>query len=284
MGKKLFTVLLILAVFFVCVFLYLSYTDLLNNYPAYESAGKAPFNRTGNGFNLTPKLQPNLKKTVDIYVPEYEVTEFETANFYAARFGMSGADILSGEDEYIFAKGDEKLTVYRNIKLIEYENTKKIRDTAITKDEARVRAGEILSLKQLQVLPDEIKVNADGEKYTVTFADTLAGVTNLAFPQTVVMDGFGNVEKITYYSVKYKKIGQSKLKTAEDAFAEYLHLFVNSKQEENRTEQPVKSFIQGADIRLIYIYQDSIVQAGYLLERETETGETEEIKVAASKF
>jgi hypothetical protein len=269
-----------IAVILICVSIYLAYAD----FPLEYTAVKTPFVRSGGLFNPAHKTFPNAKKNVDIYIPEYEVTEYEAAKLYAARFGMGEAQMLKGDDDYIFEKENEKLTVYRNIKLIEYESSNKTKDTFITKDEAKDTAFEVLNLRHLQIPEDEITVTLDEGKYTVTFAGTLGSLPNRAFPQTVIMDECGNVTKITYYSVKYKKIGSSKLKPVKEAYAKYSYLFENPGPEGNRSGKPEKNFINERDVRLIYIYQDSIVQAGYLLERKTETGETEEIKAAASKF
>lgn len=237
----------------------------------YETA-QTGFKKTESSYKLSFIPSRSPYGAVNVYLPEYKTTEYETAKYYAMRFCMEDCTLYEDDDAYKAAKDGEELKVYRNIGMLEYTSNKKDNDAKISGDDEAVESA-VNALRDRYIYPayEEVNVLRHVSGYSLTFIDRLGNLKNYAFPQTVELDECGNVKKIIYFFLDYKKIGSSKIRSMEEAYME------------------LPDFNDGTEIdiskgQLVYFYENSIVQAGYLFEGEAEAGRVFTCYVKAAEY
>lgn len=262
----------IIGVTLMCLLAYMANQAFIYNSVNGIQRSKTSFKRTDEAYKLSfiPSRSPS--GAMNVYVPEYKITELEYAQYYASLFGMSDCQIVEDDDMYLLSSEGEELKIFLNIGLLEYTSAKRVKTEVLLDDDSAVNAAiEYLSLRSIYLGSEEVKVLHDANGYSITFVDRLGNLKNYAFPQRVELDECGNIKKIIYYFIDYKKIGTSKIKSMEDAYLELPEF----------ADGTVVDLQKG---QLVYFYENSVVQAGYLFEGEIEQGKVFECYVKASVY
>lgn len=265
-------VIMVVCIALMCLIVYIANPEFVYNSANSLGRSKTSFKRTDESYKLSfiPSRSPS--GVMNVYVPENKIAEPDTAQYYASLFGMSDCLIAEEDDVYLLSADEEELKIFRNIGLLEYKSSKREKTIVLSDDNAAVNAAiEYLSLRNIYPGYEEVKVLHDASGYHITFVDRLGNLKNYAFPQKVELDECGNVTKVNYYFIGYKKVGTSKIKSMEDAYLDLPEF----------DDGTVVDLQKG---QLVYFYENSVVQTGYLFEGEIGQGKVFECYVKASVY
>ncbi|MDR1914146.1 MAG: hypothetical protein LBQ68_06675 [Clostridiales bacterium] len=235
-----------------------------------QNAGGA---RDGYQYNFA--LDKNAGETVNCYMLKYRQDDYEGARKYAERF----IEIISfTEDEfsYTFIGGDGSVTIDKEINQIHFESAEASASgyqgsEFITDKESIQLAENFIQNRMLVLFYEEAQVHFDGKKYRVNFINRISNLKNYAFSNRIIMDKFGNILTLDYFSIQYDKVGDCNIKSMDEAFCELPKL----------TD---KDNITLSDCQLVYIYDNSIIQPAYYFIGSAADDQTFECFVKAAVF
>lgn len=210
--------------------------------------------------------------TAKVYLPRYSVTEEQTAVFYARLFDFNG--ICGDYDDYfLYTNGSEELYIDKYSGYIRYENNSVEASSEDVGEEAIiVKSKQFINNKILSMDYEKLAVNSGGGKYTVKLISDLSGYNNYAFPVVLTFNAKGDLASMDFYYFEYDTIDTVNLKTMKQAFGELPIDF----------EEGVKVDLKSC--KIVYIYEESIVQPAYLFEGEITEGKTFQCFVKAAKY
>ena len=207
------------------------------------------------------------KKNLDekkIYVPIYENTDADRATFIAGLFGMGLADMSEQEDYYLFREGETKLCIHKRLSRIEYFGSSTESDAEISSDsEAYEALVDFIRERKLTFAGFNVRGSAytvagmQGE-YIIRLVEKLGNDDSYAFCTEGIVDAYGNVRSLVMYSYRYEAIARVKLKQADEAFFEM------------PTDYPEGTHIDLKLCKLVYVFDQGVLQPAYLFEGEAD--------------
>jgi hypothetical protein len=197
--------------------------------------------------------------SVNCYRIKYARTDAETARFYAGLFGLHG-EFSADEDGYTFENEKGKLTVYRHNQQLTY----------IPHSPPKQNPEEFLRTRGLPLHYVEVRMAFNGENHIVTFVDYIDNLKNYAFNHTFLLDKDGGIIQADYFYIEYDTLGTTRIKSMREAFGEL----------PKDTEGPISL----TRCRLVYYYENSVVQPAYFFEGEDSEGGTVEYFVKAAVY
>ena len=256
---------------------------LVNKLPDNTATNTALRQRLNQIYDTNFIFDTKSTVTSKIYLPRYMATDSETAALYGALFDFP-EPYESTEDYYVFGndKKDKRLYVDQFFGHILYENSTaktNIKETAAaiqTNKDAIAAASRFIQSYHVEVPHQDVAVRFDGQSYTVQYIDTLDNYPNYAFPATIKLGKDGQISRFEQYAIEYDRIDTITLKTMKEAYLE-LPLDIDP-----GVRVDLKS------CRVVYIFEDSVVQPAFLFEGEMtgdNIGETTfQCFVKAAKF
>lgn len=214
-------------------------------------------------------------KSANIYLPRYNQTDLQTADFYAALFGLE-EPFSEYDDYYLYSSGEESLyidkyashvSLQKSILSTNTDSTERIPDDVIIS-----KAKGYCQEKSLGVKYDNVSVNFDEDCYTVSFVGKMDGYYDYSFPFVMKFNKNGDLFKLDYYFFEYENIANVDLKTMKEAYRELPADF------------PEGTRIDLYTCRVVYVYDESIVQPAYLFEGEIVGGKTFQCFIKAAKY
>jgi len=205
-----------------------------------------------------------------VYIPTYAA--FDDPYFYADLFGAFGAP--EETDEYlIFETENGRLYIHKYQGLLVFESDlpqEPAAETELPHDNATEILTVFLEQKFLDAEHTETVINFDASigAYEVRLLNKLAGLNNYSFPVTAWISANGEVLRLEYYTFKYERFADVKLKTMTQVYRELPVDFPDG------VEIDLKS------VSLVYFFENSIVQPAYLFEGEVVESEM----ITGSKF
>ena len=213
------------------------------------------------------------------YIPVYEQTLFKDFGVYAAAFGEFGGYTEAG-GEYVYKNGHSELRISGDTDCLFYvtSGTDPCRDGAVSPLGAVEAAEGFITERALPLKYGETKVSVGESGYTVLFLPKLDGLRNYAHPITVSLDFYGNVRSLEYYLFEYERLGAAKAYTMKEAFLLLPVVDAGGASLDGES-------IDLKSCELVYFYENSIVQPGYLFLGEFAGGGGDfECFVKASKY
>ena len=212
----------------------------------------------------TDAVNPSIlsqQNKIGTYIVKFSEVTLQNASNYANLFNIN-EEFFEDELFFVFKNEKEQLTVCKHLNQINYRliQTEQNQVPVINneKDAARV-AVDFLKKKRLPFSYEEALVGFDGEFYKVTLINKLNGIPLLAFNNIITIDKMGNVVNVDYFYAEFAKHGSCELLDVRTA-CERAGVFLTDEEFEN------------AKISIIYIYADSIIVPGYLIEGKTQNG------------
>ncbi|MCL2351859.1 MAG: hypothetical protein FWC55_04925 [Firmicutes bacterium] len=248
-------------------------------FPAVVAFGGDPVEFTDGAYrvSVTPETEPRGR--IMCYVPRYKPVDRMTADMYASLAGVNENFSETG-DAYVYESRAGSLEVDKWINMLRYENSPDafVRTEPLRSDGEAVKAAEaFVRGKYLRLAYEESKVKFDGNSYLVNFIDRIGNLWNYAFPTSVRLDARGNVLSIYYFYIQYDRLRSCDTISMSQAL---------------KCLPPVPD-LGGPDggptvlidrARLVYYYEDSIVQPAYLFEGQAAGGKAYECFVKAAKY
>jgi hypothetical protein len=197
----------------------------------------------------------NQKGKIGTYMVNFSEVDLSSVSHYANLFNIN-EEFLEDETAFIFKNEHEKLSVYKHLNQIRYDRlgAKVLEKQVLQSDvDAAKTAVSFFQKKRLPFKFEEVLVGFNGELYKVIFIEQLSGINLYAFNNTVTIDIYGNIVSADYFYHKFSKYGSCEMLNARAA-CEREEVFVP------------KEVFENAKISVIYIYEDSIIVPGYLIE------------------
>ena len=219
-----------------------------------------------NNINTVNTSTLNLQNKIETYIVKFSEATLSTVSHYAYLFNIK-EEFFDDELYFVFKNEEEQLTVYKHLNQINYkrlqtkeEPLQELGAITVNNDEDAVNtAVNFLKKNRLQFSYEESLVGFDGEFYKVTLINKLSGIAMLAFNNTVILDKRGNVVNVDYFYAEFSKHGSCELLSLRDA-CERSGVFFTDEVLEN------------AEVSIIYMYADSIIVPGYLIEGQLQDG------------
>ena len=227
-------------------------------------------------YKLSFELSKNPSGIINTYIPRYGDVDLKTAETYARYLNI--LNLEEEEDNYfLFKDGNKKLYVDKTANYIKYKlDEMPIENNILPKllgDRDALRyAQEFIENNLLAFSYEEAIVEFDGNYYEVVFINTLGNLRNFGFSNSVKLDLYGNVVSMDYYYWNYERLHNARIKSERDAFYE-LPVYYG---------EDTEIFIQSC--RLVYHYQNGILQPAYLFEGNMNDGKYFEAFVSASVY
>ena len=185
-----------------------------------------------------------------------------------------GEEFFDNEDAFVFKNEREQLTVFKNSNKISYRLLQKESSQGIAvnseKDAAKLAVG-FLKKNRLPFSYEDIFIDFCGEFYNVKLINNLNGIALHAFNNVITVDIYGNVVSLDYFNVDFLKYGSSEL------------LDIQRASERSGILIPEEIFKNGK-ISIVYVYENSIVVPGYLVEGRLRDGGSFRQIISAAGF
>lgn len=241
--------------FYIAFLFLLAFLTLNARFLPEELAASSYYGEDSQIYLLSFPLPKTTPGTINTYMPEYKPVSPETARFYGGLFDMRDNETET-EEYYIYQNQEGSIYIDKNIGYLRYETAERPQPAGVTvsPEEALQKALQFIEGRLLFLSYEESKVRFDGEFYEVIFVNLLSNIQNYAHPVKVMLDPYGQVLTMDYYFITYKRLGSTHIKSMAEAF----------------WELPV-DFPEGVKIpltqcRLVYYYENSILQPAYLFE------------------
>lgn len=221
------------------------------------------------GYIIGFELPSDAYGSQNCYVPKYTITDPDTAVLYAELFGLP-KEYSETTDSYVFSDHTGTLFADKYAPVLRYEIAHRGTEHAeMTDFDAIQAATDFIDSKMLVLFYDEVRVHFDGQQYRVDFINRLGNLRNFAFNNRVIIDKSGHVCSLEYYLIQYERISACRVMSAAKA-ASFLP----------KTDMTVLL----SDCRLVYIYENSILQPAYLFEGSASGGKSFECFIKAGEF
>ena len=210
---------------------------------------------------------------IGTYIVKFSEVTLQSASAYANLFNIN-EDFFEDELSFVFKNEKGRLTVYKHLNQINYRavQVKTTPDMPVINSEDAVKmAVDFLKKKRLPFSYEEALVAFDGEFYKVTLINKLKGIPLFAFNNVITVDKAGNVVNVDYFYAGFARHGSCELLDVRIA-SEKAGIFFTDEEFEN------------AKVSIIYIYADSIIVPGYLIEGTAQDGNSFRKIVNAARF
>ena len=205
---------------------------------------------------------PNRQTKIRTYIVKFSETTLQNASAFANLFNIND-EFFEDEISFIFKNENEQLTLCKHLNQINYRSIQSETTTDLpvinNEEDAVLAAVNFLKKKRLPFSYEEALVEFDGEFYKVTLINKLNGVPLLAFNNTITIDKCGNIFTVDYFYAELSEHGSCELLDVRAAL-EAAGVFLTDEE------------FQNAKIGIIYIYANSIIVPGYLIEGKTQDG------------
>ena len=219
--------------------------------------------------------------SVNIYLPQYTITEHAQALRFFGIFGFDVSDDALAQNKtetdawYRYETDGRVMTVYKFGNTIHYTNTAEGETgEEIRSDMEAVAVAE--SFVRDKMLPlnyetAEVRFDSEALVYEIRFIGRIGNIKNYAFPTRVAVDRFGRIVEMEHHHRVVERLGSTPLISMESAFLEL------------PTGFPTGTNIHLLRGDLVYIFEDSIIQPAYLFEGSLD-GDTFQAFVKAGTF
>ncbi len=219
----------------------------------------------------------NQIKKANIYLATFSELTQKTADYYATAFGLP-EEHYNDNDFFKYSDNSRTLKIYKQNNFITYTTTEIFNNEdkqKIDEEQAVDIAISFFENKLLKLVYKEILIGFDGHKYTVTFISNLGELSLYAFNNSVEMDLYGNILNMEYYFLTFSKYGSCIIRDLKDAEEEARQIIKDSGQG--------ISFEEGR-VKLVYAYENSVIQPMYLFEGLNMTGDYYQLLVNGALY
>ena len=271
--KKFFCILLLFA--FVVVLATVNRNAILN-FASREVSLSYYGERVAQIYDLSFIISKTPVGSMNHYMPLYSVKSIDDVNYYTTAFGFFDLEgnLSESEDYYLYQNEGEKLYIYKFGNLITYENDSYERNESINEisdEEAISLSRAFIEDKLLKLNFVETNVVRSENSIIVYFVNQLANIQNYSFMTEVTLTKDGTVIRMNYYDIELERLISTKIISMTDAYYDL----------------PVENVPDAVDLKsckLVYFFDDSIVQPSYLFEGENSDGELFKCFVKASLY
>ncbi|MDR3239632.1 MAG: hypothetical protein LBT44_06045 [Clostridiales bacterium] len=231
------------------------------------------------GYHLSFALDKEPRGVINCYMVKYRPENLELAWKYARIF-TEVTDFTENEEKYIFTGVQGTVSMDKEINRIHFEavqpmggvSASGLSTSLLTSDEEAIDCAlSFIGNRLLVLFYEEAQVCFDGDLYRVLFINRISNLKNYAFANEILLDQYGNILSLDYYTIQYEKVGGCHIKSMSGAYEELPPL-------------PENETVLLKSCQLVYIYQDSIVQPAYYFQGSATNDKTYECFIEAAVF
>ncbi|MCL2354262.1 MAG: hypothetical protein FWC69_06520 [Defluviitaleaceae bacterium] len=251
-----------------------SYPERLANNMVYHRIDTSY--RSFYDVNIPPyTLNQDALRQAGVYLPIYSITYEEDLGEFLSSFSMEHATITPSEDYFVAKYDGRLLRVYKNLDLIEFEQSPSSLSTdpfkpPITNNQALDIANHFIVAHSFLQQPFSTHISREAGIINITFTPLLGKIENQAFPTTITLDEAGNVLHFRHFYFEYEELARGDIITAHMALS-YLP--------QDHIEQ-----ITITGYHLAYVFEESILQPAYIFKGHYPDGSPFESQVSALRF